>query len=153
MTKGKSIDEFKENVASFLSEKRKSKKRSISPYVGTRSYRAPEIHLLQKQYDFAADMWSVGCCIYEMLTYSQTGGEALFEGESCFPFSMDNHCSYQVPNENDSLRVISKKLGHQSDNDLSFLKNGDLKAYVQALEQAEDPARVPLIQTLADVPS
>lgn len=141
-------------MAVHLSGQKKNRRRCISPYVGTQSYRAPEIHLLQKQYDFAADMWSVGCCIYEMLTYSQTGGESIFESDSCFPFSMDDQSNmYKIPEENDSLRVILKKLGRQTEYDLSFLKNDDLKAYLGRLEEADDPDRVPLIDSLQDVPS
>jgi mitogen-activated protein kinase 1/3 len=45
----------------------KQKKRSISTHVGSRWYRAPEISILEKQYDQASDVWSVGCCIYEVM--------------------------------------------------------------------------------------
>lgn len=45
----------------------KNKKRSISTHVGSRWYRAPEISILEKQYDQASDIWSVGCCIYEVM--------------------------------------------------------------------------------------
>ena len=36
-------------------------------YVQTRPYRAPEI-IFGCDYDFAADMWSLGCILYEILT-------------------------------------------------------------------------------------
>jgi serine/threonine protein kinase len=49
----------------------KHKKRSLSVHVGTRWYRAPEISLLEKQYDQASDLWSVGCCIYEIMVLVQ----------------------------------------------------------------------------------
>ena len=45
----------------------KNKKRSVSTHVGSRWYRAPEISILEKQYDQASDIWSVGCCIYEVM--------------------------------------------------------------------------------------
>ena len=44
-------------------------KRNMSLHVGSRWYRAPEISLVEKQYDFASDMWSLGCVLYELLTY------------------------------------------------------------------------------------
>jgi serine/threonine-protein kinase PRP4 len=49
---------------------------SITPYLVSRFYRAPEI-ILGLPYDYAIDMWSAGCCIYEMYT-----GKILFPGKS-----------------------------------------------------------------------
>ncbi len=48
----------------------------ITPYLVSRFYRAPEI-MLGIPYDYAADMWSIGCTLYEM--YS---GKILFTGDS-----------------------------------------------------------------------
>lgn len=36
-------------------------------YVQSRYYRAPEV-VIGLQYDFAVDMWSLGCIIYELIT-------------------------------------------------------------------------------------
>ena len=41
----------------------------MSLHVGSRWYRAPEISLVEKQYDFSADMWSLGCIVHELLSY------------------------------------------------------------------------------------
>lgn len=49
---------------------RVTKKRSLSNHVGSRWYRAPEISVVEKQYDYASDMWSIGCTIYELLNVS-----------------------------------------------------------------------------------
>ena len=46
--------------------KEKSKKRSLSSHVGSRWYRAPEVCLLENQYDTAADQWSMACSLYEL---------------------------------------------------------------------------------------
>ena len=59
-------------------------------YLQTRPYRAPEVSFGCK-YDFAADMWSVGCIIYELVTSKvlfnyQTVAENLAKA-----FSI-NHC-------------------------------------------------------------
>ncbi|KAI9328027.1 kinase-like domain-containing protein [Zopfochytrium polystomum] len=48
----------------------------ITPYLVSRFYRAPEI-ILGLPYDFAIDMWSVGCTLYELFT-----GKILFPGRS-----------------------------------------------------------------------
>ncbi|KAF3917756.1 hypothetical protein ABW20_dc0101922 [Dactylellina cionopaga] len=48
----------------------------ITPYLVSRFYRAPEV-ILGMPYDFAMDMWSVGCTLYELYT-----GKILFTGRS-----------------------------------------------------------------------
>ena len=41
----------------------------MSLHVGSRWYRAPEISIIEKQYDQASDMWSFGCILYELMIY------------------------------------------------------------------------------------
>ncbi|KAF4447999.1 CMGC/DYRK/PRP4 protein kinase [Fusarium austroafricanum] len=48
----------------------------VTPYLVSRFYRAPEI-ILGIPYDYAVDMWSIGCTLYEMYT-----GKILFVGDS-----------------------------------------------------------------------
>jgi len=48
----------------------------ITPYLVSRWYRAPEITLCLR-YDYAIDMWSIGCCIYELYV-----GKVMFPGNS-----------------------------------------------------------------------
>jgi len=48
----------------------------ITPYLVSRFYRAPEI-ILGIPYDFAIDMWSIGCTLFELYT-----GKILFTGRS-----------------------------------------------------------------------
>lgn len=48
----------------------------ITPYLVSRFYRAPEI-ILGMQYDYAIDVWSVGCTLYELYT-----GKILFTGRT-----------------------------------------------------------------------
>ncbi|KAG6557169.1 hypothetical protein Mapa_001096 [Marchantia paleacea] len=48
----------------------------ITPYLVSRFYRAPEI-ILGLPYDHALDIWSVGCCLYELYT-----GKMLFPGHT-----------------------------------------------------------------------
>ena len=49
--------------------RRKHQIRYMSIHVGSRWYRAPEVALVEKQYDQASDLWSFGCIIYELLQY------------------------------------------------------------------------------------
>ncbi|KAF7542913.1 hypothetical protein G7Z17_g11176 [Cylindrodendrum hubeiense] len=48
----------------------------ITPYLVSRFYRAPEV-ILGMPYDYAVDMWSIGCTLYELYT-----GKILFTGDS-----------------------------------------------------------------------
>ncbi|KAK0621742.1 hypothetical protein B0T17DRAFT_494869 [Bombardia bombarda] len=48
----------------------------ITPYLVSRFYRAPEI-ILGLPYDYAIDVWSIGCTLYELYT-----GKILFTGDS-----------------------------------------------------------------------
>ncbi|KAL2485120.1 Protein kinase superfamily protein [Abeliophyllum distichum] len=51
-------------------------KNEITPYLVSRFYRAPEI-ILGLTYDHAMDIWSVGCCLFELYT-----GNVLFPGNT-----------------------------------------------------------------------
>ncbi|KAL2905056.1 Serine/threonine-protein kinase PRP4-like protein [Bienertia sinuspersici] len=51
-------------------------KNEITPYLVSRFYRSPEI-ILGLPYDHPMDMWSIGCCLYELYT-----GKVLFPGPS-----------------------------------------------------------------------
>ena len=43
----------------------------MSPHVTQRMYRAPELMLLQKEYDGGVDIWSLGCVLGELMLTSQ----------------------------------------------------------------------------------
>ena len=45
-----------------------AKKLVMTPRVVTRWYRAPELLLGDQEYGFSVDVWSVGCCLAEILT-------------------------------------------------------------------------------------
>lgn len=82
-----------------INEGSKDKPRCMSSHVSSRWYRAPELSLIERQYDQASDMWSLGCCIYELLHCSLETKEVeskeieniyrhiLFQGESSYPLS------------------------------------------------------------------
>ncbi|KAL6571006.1 hypothetical protein OROGR_000556 [Orobanche gracilis] len=65
-------------------------KNEITPYLVSRFYRSPEI-ILGLPYDHAMDIWSVGCCLFELYT-----GKVLFPGAT----------------NNDMLRLHMELKGH-----------------------------------------
>ena len=48
----------------------KTHKRSMTTHVASRWYRAPELILDQKNYDFEIDMWSIGCILGELVSFT-----------------------------------------------------------------------------------
>ncbi|KAL3578513.1 hypothetical protein D5086_020017 [Populus alba] len=80
-----------------------SGKNEITPYLVSRFYRAPEI-ILGLMYDHPMDVWSVGCCLYELYT-----------GKVLFPGSTNNdmlrlHMELKGPFPKKMLKKIMKKI-------------------------------------------
>ena len=73
---------------------------TMTEYVVTRWYRAPEIMLASHRYTAAVDMWSLGCVFAELV-----GARPLFPGEDYV----------------DQLRLITSALGTPSEDDMSFI--------------------------------
>lgn len=48
-------------------EARNNRQRELSSHVVTRWYRAPEIILMEKEYDESIDLWSAGCILSELI--------------------------------------------------------------------------------------
>ena len=72
------IDFCNTAIALKLTKRREEfakKPRSLSNHIGSRWYRAPEVSLLEKQYDFAQDNWSLGCILYELLKCSTNNSD------------------------------------------------------------------------------
>ena len=64
--------------------------RELTSHVATRWYRAPELILIEKDYDYKVDMWSAGCIFAELLQMvAVQHRKPLFMGQSCFPLSPD----------------------------------------------------------------
>ncbi|KAL6637050.1 hypothetical protein ACP70R_024622 [Stipagrostis hirtigluma subsp. patula] len=85
----------------------------ITPILVSRFYRAPEI-ILGLPYGHPLDMWSVGCCLYELYT-----GKVLFPGKTNndmlrlhmelkgpFPKKMLRKCSTVLQNEVNKINVL-----------------------------------------------
>lgn len=87
---------------------------SMTGYVSTRYYRAPEIMLTWKRYNEKADIWSAACIFAEMLL-----GEPLFLGK--------NHI--------DQFCVITKLLGSLPDHVISHITSPNTMSFVRSLPE------------------
>jgi serine/threonine protein kinase len=83
---------------------------SLTDYVVTRWYRAPEVVLIASEYTRAIDVWSVGCILCELI-----GRKALFPGK--------DHL--------DQIRKIVEIMGTPNPNDLSWLpQDGPARRFI-----------------------
>jgi serine/threonine protein kinase len=82
---------------------------SLTEYVVTRYYRAPEVMLCSHQYSKSIDIWSIGCTFAELLTKNY-----LFPG--------DNYLS--------QIKLIIDLLGSPSEEDIEFITNSNARNYV-----------------------
>ena len=65
----------------------------MSSHVSTRWYRAPEVILLETNYNEKIDIWSIGCICAELQNMLKDVPSVervtLFTGNTCFPLSFD----------------------------------------------------------------
>jgi len=87
---------------------------SMTEYVVTRWYRAPELLLNCSEYTAAIDIWSVGCIFMEIL-----------KREPLFPGS----------NYVEQLKLITEFIGSPDDSDLGFLRSDNTRRYIRQLPQ------------------
>lgn len=142
-------------------DRRRQLRRCMSIHVGSRWYRAPEVCLVERQYDQASDMWGFGCILHELLRYIVDQGDDaafkdypkdrfLFQGQSCFPISPVRNFEVnpaeaegmqhkKVVGKQDQVLMILKGLGTQTDNDLSFITSDFTKKYVYELQDKSIP--------------
>ncbi|KAH0476808.1 MAG: uncharacterized protein KVP18_000303 [Porospora cf. gigantea A] len=115
----------------------------LTQHVVTRWYRAPELILLQDNYNEAIDVWSVGCIMAELLgmnlknVRSWRDRQPLFPGQCCYPLSPDhktrNTSRFASRGARDQLHMIFNQVGLPTDEDLAALRLKDAKAYVKNL--------------------
>lgn len=86
---------------------------SLTGYVVTRWYRAPELLVLNTRYSFPVDIWSVGCILAELLQR-----RPLFQGTNYL----------------DQLHQVIQALGTPTDDDLRDTSD-EAKRYIAALER------------------
>lgn len=120
-------------------------KRCMTRHVVTRWYRAPELILLQDDYNEAIDVWSVGCIYAELLqmlegTHHEDRGP-LFPGSSCYPLSPDrkhrSDLKFHTRGSTDQLNVIFDLLGTPSEADICTLQREDAKKHIRSCPRKE----------------
>jgi mitogen-activated protein kinase 1/3 len=111
---------------------------SMTEYVVTRWYRAPELLLGCDNYGTSIDVWSVGCIFAEIL-----GRKPIFPGKDSL----------------DQMKLIVNVLGSQHESDLDFIHNPKAKGFIKLLPYTQgtpfsrlypqaDPLALDLLQKL-----
>lgn len=124
-------------------QKNNKMKVALTSHVVTRWYRAPELILVEKNYNSKIDIWSLGCIFAELLQMlpelglSPENRAPLFPGTSCFPLSPDSNakilkCGFPI-SQMDQLIVIIKVLGFPKEEDLQFVTDQKAQDYLQCL--------------------
>jgi len=107
----------------------KKQDRSKTCGVQSRFYRAPEVITLHKQYGKAADVWSLGCILLDILLTLQKKAKYLFRGKQCFPISPPPNC--EAKHQNDQIVKILERFPEiDSDLDFSYANDEDSIAYL-----------------------
>lgn len=140
-------------------EEREKCERELTPHVVTRFYRAPEVILLDRNYNKKIDIWAVGTIFYELLQMKKENvashyqRKTMFNGKSCSPLSPSKKKSTKKlmskeiytnetkpktkvngVTENDQMNKIIKVLGVPDSNDLSFMSSSKQKAFLATYE-------------------
>ncbi|KAI4383389.1 hypothetical protein MLD38_009231 [Melastoma candidum] len=89
---------------------------SMTEYVTTRFYRAPEVLVSNKNYGAAVDIWSVGCIMAEIL-----GRKPLFPGKDSL----------------DQLELIVRTLGSQVQSEMGFISSPLVRRYIESLPYSD----------------
>jgi len=101
--------------------------------IASRWYRAPEIILLDPNYDQSIDMWSVGCVLFELLYVSSEyskeksfhpSDRQAFAGDSCYPISPVDDDDKDIISDDDQMLKILEFI-NPSEHDLSHLSTDD----------------------------
>ncbi|KAI3382896.1 hypothetical protein SNEBB_003577 [Seison nebaliae] len=100
---------------------------AYTDYVATRWYRAPELLVGDRQYDYAVDIWAVGCLTSEMFT-----GQPLWPGKS----------------DMDQLYRIKKSLGQLTSNHIRIFNQNP---YYKNTSLSDPKHREPLSVTLEKI--
>lgn len=109
----------------------------------TRWYRAPEIILLDSQYNKAIDIWSIGCILFELLHCSHISKNKLnpeqrilFQGDSCYPISPKVKDKNEVVSQNDQLFEILKRYKDLTADDTSHFTLTDSIDYFEKVNNS-----------------
>eukprot|EP00917_Polyrhabdina_sp_WS-2016_P023417 GHVP01050767.1.p1 GENE.GHVP01050767.1~~GHVP01050767.1.p1 ORF type:complete len:394 (-),score=61.02 GHVP01050767.1:995-2176(-) len=140
-------------------------KRVMTHHVVTRWYRAPEIILLQENYNEKIDIWSVGCIFAELMGMLKencaepSDRSPLFPGQSSFPLSprRSSQGSSSRSRQQDQLAYIFRVLGTPEDTSwlerpdaITYIKNFDSKPAIDLKDKfpGSSPEAVDLLKKL-----
>jgi len=127
-------------------------RRQLTGHVVTRWYRAPELILLQEDYDDQIDVWSLGCIFAELLGMIRTNipipsnRAPLFQGGCCFPLSPDRTDRKDSSNgavasgNRDQLNLIFNVLGTPSEASISRFPKEDTRRYLRCFKARQKVA-------------
>ena len=124
-----------------------NRKRQLTTHVVTRWYRAPELILLERNYDASIDMWSLGCIAGELQNMLKENAACfvdrtpLFPGNSCFPLSPEKVSAVKksgYPRSNtDQMNVIFSILGTPSAEDVEFVSDPKALQYLKSFPETK----------------
>ena len=128
-------------------EPSKKHQRSKTVHVASRWYRAPELIVGQTDYTCKVDIWSIGCITTELISYTDKYRKdgyrlPIMNGGSCFPLSpcasylktsKEEQKESIIVDKDDQMIKILQAVGHQSNDDLSFLTNDGGKDFITTL--------------------
>lgn len=109
-------EDMKEYEVNAEETERNQNKFGLSAHVTTRWYRAPELIILEKKYNSAIDVWSIGCILAELLgmlaenSESFTTRKVLFPGKACYPLSPPKNNETNYKKVNDFPHSVSDQL-------------------------------------------
>ena len=100
--------------------------------MATRWYRSPELILLEKEYDGAVDLWSVGCILQEFIFCQDSYREfnrkltdrILFKADSCYPLSPSDNEKRNDEfgiSKHDLLKKVLSIMGDPDEQSKSFV--------------------------------
>ena len=144
--------EFRREISAVLKtnkEKLSSKKRDLSPSVQTRFYRSPEVILMDKSYGQAADIWSVGLILAELMQILENGGSnhkkclAFIQGNSCYPISPANKNEDEVHRKDQFIEMMKRFRDHDFDQDFSFLNSSEQEMYTKEIIGVSEASNYP----------
>lgn len=95
-----------------------------TPYAVSRYYRAPELILASRNYDFSIDIWSAGCILFEFLTL-----QPMFPGETEGLQLLEMMCLLGIPAQ-DELEKMSRVIEMRT---LAILQRVDMSIPVPDL--------------------
>lgn len=114
-------------------------KRKLTRHVVSRWYRAPEVILIEKNYNNKIDIWSAGCIAAELQEMLKENNEnylcrgPLFPGTSCFPLSPpktkeENNIS---KGKKDQLTIIFNVLGTPNEKEMGYISDPNAFKYIK----------------------